>query len=99
MDELEKRATAACEEMGIDPAEILDPYVPVTNSDIVACAIYNHATALRAEIERLRAALGKMCEASNYDDPAVRNDLSSALDDVHKIAVNAYYHKGDSHDA
>jgi hypothetical protein len=53
---------------------------------------------LAAENARLRKAMGLICEKSNYDDVAVRMDLSSAIDDVHGIAVNAYYHKGDTHE-
>ena len=58
---------------------------------------------LEAEIERLREALGEICRDSNPDWTEKRVYPTDVLDDIHKIAVEAYYFraalKEPSHDA
>ena len=46
---------------------------------------------LVAEIERLREALGEICRDSNPDWTEKRVYPTDVLDDIHTIAVRAYY--------
>ena len=58
--------------------------------------------ALEAENARLRDALGEICRDSNPDWTERRVYPTDTLDDIHKIAVEAYYFraalKGPNHD-
>ena len=56
-------------------------------------------TALEAENERMKAALGEICKDSNPDWTEKRVYSADVLDDIHKIVVEAYYYKGGPHDA
>ena len=47
--------------------------------------------ALKAENKRLREALGEICRDSNPDWTEKRVYPNEVLDDIHTIAVNAYY--------
>ena len=69
----------------------------------VAAVIAVDRAGLVAEIERLREALGEICRDSNPDWTEKRVYPTDVLDDIHKIAVEAYYFraalKEPSHDA
>lgn len=68
-----------------------------------AAVIAADRAGLVAEIERLREALGEICRDSNPDWTEKRVYPTDVLDDIHKIAVEAYYFraalKEPSHDA
>lgn len=48
---------------------------------------------LAAENARLKNALGDICKDSNPDWTEKRDYPSDVLDDIHELAVAAYYHK------
>ena len=61
---------------------------------VIAAAIARIAAdraGLVAEIERLREALGEICRDSNPDWTEKRVYPTDVLDDIHTIAVRAYY--------
>lgn len=53
--------------------------------------VVDENAALKAENERLREALGEICRDSNPDWTEKRVYPNEVLDDIHTIAVNAYY--------
>ena len=56
-----------------------------------AAVIAADRAGLVAEIERLREALGEICRDSNPDWTEKRVYPTDVLDDIHTIAVRAYY--------
>ena len=62
-----------------------------TSIKAAAAVIAADRAGLVAEIERLREALGEICRDSNPDWTEKRVYPTDVLDDIHTIAVRAYY--------
>ena len=80
-----------------------DPNAMHSGDQAATAVIAADRAGLVAEIERLREALGEICRDSNPDWTEKRVYPTDVLDDIHKIAVEAYYFraalKEPSHDA
>ena len=68
-----------------------DPPPHLAFSQAAAAVIAADRAGLVAEIERLREALGEICRDSNPDWTEKRVYPTDVLDDIHTIAVRAYY--------
>ena len=63
---------------------------PITATDVLTQAA-DRIEAQASEIEQYRAALSEICSDSNPDWVEKRVYPNCVLDDIHNIAVNAYY--------